>query len=200
MKIFFKKVSLFVTMIATPIIIFLLVCLFIYFYEPKPPENYTISKYYNIDSFPKRAIIIKKTYSITNDELIFNNVFKILNKMTKFNFFSPIEYSKFEYANSLNIHYVMFKHGFNHPPFDGAGNIMAHAETPPGIRICFDLSEKWTEKKLHTTFFHELLHFLGLQHSKIKESIMYYSYSYKFAPTHNDILNLKRIYPFICNK
>ncbi|XP_054830679.1 matrix metalloproteinase-18-like [Eublepharis macularius] len=121
--------------------------------------------------------------------------------------------------NSADI-LIYFGAGIHHPddcPFDGEGEVLAHAFPPYDTMAIrgdahFDEDENWTAKKTKegTNLFlvatHEFGHSLGLFHSKIKGAVMYASYdprSYKFAvPSdprtlrlhQNDIENIQSLY------
>lgn len=85
----------------------------------------------------------------------------------------------------LTFIYHSKKIDFSRFPFDGPGNILAHAFFPYvsyGGGVHFDNDEYWTTSKLDdenesTDFFsvavHELGHSLGLAHSTIPNSIMF---------------------------
>lgn len=70
-------------------------------------------------------------------------------------------------------------------PFDGRNGVLAHAYFPGRSRISgdahFDDDEDWSErvnvgKQLLQTMTHELGHSLGLGHSNVQGSVMYFSY------------------------
>ncbi|GAV78503.1 Peptidase_M10 domain-containing protein/PG_binding_1 domain-containing protein [Cephalotus follicularis] len=69
-------------------------------------------------------------------------------------------------------------HGDGHP-FDGPGGKLAHSFPPRDGRLHFDASEKWSvgavadSIDIGTVALHEIGHLLGLEHSSVKEAIMY---------------------------
>lgn len=98
-------------------------------------------------------------------------------------------------------------HGDSYP-FDGPGNILAHAFFPYeqqslGGDIHFDDDENWTEDEdpsKGTNFFqvaiHELGHSLGLSHSPVRSSVMfaYYTGSGPQTLDYDDILGMYELY------
>ncbi|GAV78094.1 Peptidase_M10 domain-containing protein/PG_binding_1 domain-containing protein [Cephalotus follicularis] len=69
-------------------------------------------------------------------------------------------------------------HGDGHP-FDGPGGKLAHSYPPRDGRLHFDASEKWSvgavpgSIDIGTVALHEIGHMLGLDHSSVKDAIMY---------------------------
>ncbi|GBP63592.1 Matrix metalloproteinase-25 [Eumeta japonica] len=87
-------------------------------------------------------------------------------------------------------------------PFDGLGQVVAHAFAPPHGVIHFDDDEIWGESTGEddvTDFFavavHELGHTLGLSHSPVKDSVMYPYYRVPVEGLHeDDITAMKALY------
>ncbi|KAG5669082.1 hypothetical protein PVAND_016981 [Polypedilum vanderplanki] len=94
-------------------------------------------------------------------------------------------------------------------PFDGSGNILAHAfypyeENAFGGDIHFDNDENWKEGSLNlnegvdflTVAFHEIGHSLGLAHSPVYSSIMFPYYKGVTAAQldYDDILGMYQLY------
>ncbi|CAI2356290.1 unnamed protein product [Caenorhabditis sp. 36 PRJEB53466] len=89
-------------------------------------------------------------------------------------------------------------------PFDGKGNILAHAFFPRyGGDVHFDEEENWSPNKtngvdLYAVAVHEIGHSLGLKHSSNHLSIMapfYKQYTGSVMHLHrDDILAVKRLY------
>lgn len=101
--------------------------------------------------------------------------------------------------NSIVIAFFKGKH-LNHEPFDGVGKVLAHAELPPGRKMCFDAEEYWTNKMFYTTFIHEFFHILGFHHSQRSSSVMFPRYQEKQEVVDDvDVANFFKIYPFIKN-
>ncbi|XP_053692504.1 matrix metalloproteinase-2-like [Sabethes cyaneus] len=108
-------------------------------------------------------------------------------------------------------------HGDNYP-FDGPGNILAHAFYPYemnayGGDIHFDEDENWKENSTHLTdgvdFYsvaiHELGHSLGLAHSPVYSSLMfpYYKGITQGTLDYDDILAMYKLYiqnPYITDE
>ncbi|KAK8325812.1 hypothetical protein V6Z12_A11G076500 [Gossypium hirsutum] len=74
-------------------------------------------------------------------------------------------------------------HGDNYP-FDGPGNVLAHAFAPQNGRLHYDADENWNTNNvirlnqidLETIAIHEIGHILGLGHSQDPNTIMYAYY------------------------
>lgn len=98
------------------------------------------------------------------------------------------------------IEFAKGNHG-DEKPFDGIGNVLAHAYPPPPNNgnptgdVHFDDSETWVMNEfttgidLITVAAHELGHSLGLHHSDNKDSLMYPSYSGIHRFLHEDDIN-----------
>ncbi|XP_033231407.1 matrix metalloproteinase-2-like isoform X2 [Belonocnema kinseyi] len=125
------------------------------------------------------------------------------------------DYSRLNFRSVTNpnadiiISFGQGSHGDGYP-FDGPGNILAHAFFPYelgsfGGDIHFDNDEKWEIRPSNpydgTDFFsvavHELGHSLGLSHSTIPTSIMfpyYKGYTTAFQLDYDDLLGLYELY------
>lgn len=174
--------------------------IFIFLYQHYKFEDYDStlgpSRYFTAASFPRKVVLIRGKWNIDNDEKLLNEAINTINKTCNYNFFSPIITAVNEEANALNIHYARRKH-LNHKAFDGRGTVLAHAEMPPGNRLCFDIDEDWDEIKFETTFIHEAFHTLGLDHNRNLNSIMYPKYQPLMRPTALDVYNLRLLFPFM---
>ncbi|MDE0470590.1 MAG: matrixin family metalloprotease [Ekhidna sp.] len=124
---------------------------------------------------------------------------------------TPLNFTKVSSASSADIVILWGSdnHGDNFP-FDGSGNVLAHAFFPPpnggaiAGDIHFDEDEKWTLKTrntssqpidLVTVAAHEIGHSLGLNHSSDPNALMfaYYSGSHRFL-SKDDIQGIQKIY------
>ena len=81
-------------------------------------------------------------------------------------------------------------------PFDGPGNVLAHAYYPSDGRAHFDEDERFTDGTSSGTNLlwvatHEFGHSLGLQHSDVEDAIMYPYYTGYVANMrlHSDDIN-----------
>ncbi|KAF3444708.1 hypothetical protein FNV43_RR14401 [Rhamnella rubrinervis] len=76
---------------------------------------------------------------------------------------------------------ISFEKGFHGDgfPFDGPGGTLAHAFAPTNGRFHYDGDESWTvggsegSYDLETVALHEIGHLLGLQHSSVRDAIMF---------------------------
>lgn len=108
-------------------------------------------------------------------------------------FKSTDDISKAHFIISFGSHVHKFKDNWGNEHtcpfnFDGKGKVLAHAwdliiDKPYGGQIHMDDSENWgslhsnNSTDILTALLHETGHALGLDHSQIRESIMYASYS-----------------------
>ncbi|KAE8694152.1 Eukaryotic aspartyl protease family protein [Hibiscus syriacus] len=95
-------------------------------------------------------------------------------------------------------------HGDNYP-FDGPGNVLAHAFAPQYGKLHFDADENWSSNNLtrfnqidlESVSIHELGHILGLGHSRDPDAIMYAYYmpgSIKRDLSQDDIDGIRALY------
>ncbi|GLG99055.1 Matrix metalloproteinase-2 [Gryllus bimaculatus] len=153
------------------------------------------------------------TYFIANwtPKLGEENVFHEMQKA--FNSWSGYARLSFQYSRDPNADIIIAfgrgPHG-DYYPFDGPGNILAHAYFPYehgnyGGDIHFDDDEEWKmrpgELESGVDFFtvavHELGHSLGLAHSPVSGSIMfpyYKGYQPNFQLDYDDILAMYELY------
>ncbi|KAB0796565.1 hypothetical protein PPYR_10626 [Photinus pyralis] len=90
-------------------------------------------------------------------------------------------------------------HGCGYP-FDGPNGVLAHAFFPQHGDIHFDNDEKWNLGGVNGYDFfsvalHELGHSLGLEHSSVKEAVMYPTYSVWSKLHKDDIDRIQKLYP-----
>lgn len=98
-------------------------------------------------------------------------------------------------------------------PFDGAGNVLAHAFYPPPCggshagELHFDDDEPWSltgagfSFDLETVALHEIGHLLGLNHSNVIGSVMFPSINgVNRNLSQDDIDGIRMLYPSICRR
>ena len=98
-------------------------------------------------------------------------------------------------------------------PFDGVGNVLAHAFYPPlcggsfAGHMHFDEDEDWSLTgsggtfDLETVALHEVGHLLGLAHSSDPNAIMYPTYTgVRRSLGQDDLDGIRRLYPYLCRR
>ncbi|QBQ01590.1 mp-nase [Hyphantria cunea granulovirus] len=86
-------------------------------------------------------------------------------------------------------------------PFDGPGGILAHAFFPTKGELHLDVDEPWMVNEtqpdgvyLFSVVAHEIGHVLGLQHSSVKEALMYPWYQSVDVLAADDVNGLEQLY------
>lgn len=89
-------------------------------------------------------------------------------------------------------------------PFDGSGNVYAHAFYPQDGRVHFDDAESWAlsdgggNVDVETVALHEMGHALGLRHSGTTDAVMYAFYGGERRRAHEvDIKGMRSRYPHV---
>ncbi|OGM44718.1 matrix metalloproteinase [Aspergillus bombycis] len=105
-----------------------------------------------------------------------------------------------EEEEDISIEFTKTDHGDGYP-FDGPGNVLAHAFFPiPSSGVLagdmhFDEAEKWTSEFLRQVALHELGHSLGLDHSSDPNSVMWPWFNGKSKLEPDDIARIQALYP-----
>ncbi|CAO1439372.1 unnamed protein product [Diamesa hyperborea] len=140
----------------------------------KKSLTYRVSKY------------TKKLKSNSVDD-VFRRAFKMWSDV------SDLKFTQNKKGSSdIDIKFVKGLHG-DFDPFDGPGRTLAHASLPDGqsSNVHFDDDETFTDgvkKGINLLYVaaHEFGHSLGLQHSEVKSSLMFPSYSDYEPKLHSD--------------
>lgn len=123
------------------------------------------------------------------------------------NIWASVSPFRFTYITDYNnadvkISFQIRDHG-DGSPFDGPGNVLAHAFAPSDGRLHFDGDEKWVDGvvggafDLQTVGLHELGHVLGLGHSSDGGAVMwpYIGSGIRKGVGQDDINGIKALYP-----
>lgn len=116
---------------------------------------------------------------------------------------SPLTFTEIDTAADIKIKFARGNHGENYS-FDGLSGVLAHAYYPQtgmdGV-VCFDEDELWTSDNpasgtdLQTVAIHELGHTLGLDHSTVRQAIMFAYYGgVSRSLFQDDVDGVKHIY------
>jgi len=94
---------------------------------------------------------------------------------------APLSFREVSSRGNMNIGFLSRSHG-DGSSFDGRGRVLAHAFFPPNGRIHFDEDEQWSVNgargvDLFEIATHEIGHALGLDHSNVRGTVMWPSYS-----------------------
>ena len=167
--------------------------------------NSSMSAYSTISKWGKRNIsfyFINGTDQLPGDEEyeLVRQAFAIWGEFTNLTFSETTNAANAD----IEIAWLRGNHG-DGDPFDGAGDILAHASVPNPYRerkleLHFDDDERWVNSATQdvdvlTVAIHEIGHTLGLDHSRDENAIMYAAY---FGPrrslSSDDVAGIQALY------
>lgn len=110
-----------------------------------------------------------------------------------------LSFSQVSSGGNIVIGFHQGDHGDGYP-FDGAGNVLAHAFYPSTGATHFDEAETWSDNgtgtDLASVAVHELGHALGLAHSSVSNAVMYAYYTgMRRDLAADDIQGIQSLYP-----
>jgi Matrixin/Putative peptidoglycan binding domain len=112
---------------------------------------------------------------------------------------TPLTFTEVTSGEDITIRFVTGDHGDGNP-FDGPGNVLAHAwypADPLSGDTHFDEDEEWTEFQLGQVALHELGHALGLDHSTVAEAVMWPFFDGTHPELHeDDMAGIHSLYGF----
>lgn len=172
--------------------------------------TYTTSRHYNVSHFPQKVYVHEDD---AEGELFLRTqeAIKFYNRTMNFTVFDEelelTDQPDQRIFASMYVQSTSRWHDCPDDPFDGprrvdsakrsSGGILAHAEYPPGDKVCVDADDHLSGPMLYRVLIHEIGHHLGLTHSQDRKSIMRDSYHADLVFTSTDIRNLQTLYPFM---